>query len=122
MGECVRCGACDLPGLLKIRDRFGIRCLLVSGGRQALAAVKSSNVGGVIAVACEPELIAGIRAAFPKPVMAIPNLRPEGPCRNTRVDIENLERTLCDLIGGIQSGASYLSDRTLDEQPAIKPL
>lgn len=101
LNSCARCGACDLTGLLALRDRYQLRCLLASGGRQALQAVKAPEVRGVIAVACEPELFAGIRAAFPKPVLGIPNLRPEGPCKNTRVNLPQLEATLKTLVWSV---------------------
>ena len=98
VSACERCGACDLTGLLAMRDRYHLHCLLASGGRQALQEVRKPEVRGVIAVACESELVAGIRAAFPKPVFGIPNLRPEGPCKNTRIDLPKLDAMLKTLV------------------------
>lgn len=51
-----------------------------------MAFVRRPEVKAVVAVACEKELVQGIRAAFPKPVLAIPNQTPEGSCVNTIVD------------------------------------
>lgn len=92
--NCARCGRCDLAGILDLRERYGVRCVLAAGGRQALRAAKDGAVRGIVAVACEPELLDGIRAVFPIPARAVPNLRPEGPCRNTRVDLNGLEQAL----------------------------
>jgi len=87
LDECRRCGKCSLADLVKARDDYGVLCCVVGGGRQALARLKQSDVKAVVAVACGKELVAGIWAAFPKPVMAVPNLTPEGPCRNTLADL-----------------------------------
>ena len=87
LGECRRCGKCSLADLVKARDDYGVLCCVVGGGRQALARLKEPGIKAVVAVACGKELVAGIRAAFPKPVLAVPNLTPEGPCKNTLADI-----------------------------------
>ena len=87
LDECRRCGQCSLAGLLKIRDDYRVVSCVVGGGRQALANTKRPDVKAVVAVACERELVQGILAAFPKPVLAVPNLTPEGFCHNTLADI-----------------------------------
>lgn len=87
LDECRRCGKCSLAELVKARDDYGVLCCVVGGGRQALARLKAPGVKAVVAVACGKELVAGIWAAFPKPVLAVPNLTPDGPCRNTQADI-----------------------------------
>jgi hypothetical protein len=53
--------------------------------------VKQDCVDAVVAVACEKELREGMRATFPKPVLGIINLRPNGPCRDTDVDVAQVE-------------------------------
>ena len=47
-GNCARCGACNIAGLLELRDAFGLRCLVAGGGRQALGMVKDRKVRGVM--------------------------------------------------------------------------
>jgi len=96
--QCAHCGQCNVTEILKIRDKYGIQCSIASGGRQAIAMVRDSSVRTVVAVACEKELSDGILAAFPKPVVAIPNERPEGPCKNTRVNMESAEKAIQALI------------------------
>ncbi len=96
--QCRRCGHCDIAGLLAIRDRYGIRCQLAGGGRQALGFLRDPAVKAVVAVACEPELVAGIWAAFPTPVLAVPNTRPNGPCQDTRVVVEAVESAVASLL------------------------
>jgi hypothetical protein len=45
-------------------------------------------------VACERDLTSGIQDTHPLPVYGILNERPEGPCRNTLVDLTTLEKAL----------------------------
>jgi uncharacterized protein len=98
--QCRRCGQCDLAALLKLRDEFGLLCSLASGGRQALAYVRRADVKAVVAVACEKELLDGIRAAFPKPVLAVPNKTPHGPCHDTVVDLQGVREALGEMLAG----------------------
>jgi len=94
LDQCARCGQCNVGDLLRLRDTYGVQCSLASGGRQAIGLVRRADVHAVVAVACEKELVDGIRAAFPKPVLALPNLRPNGPCKDTGVDAAELEAVL----------------------------
>ena len=43
-----------------------------------------------MAIACEKELAGGIKAVFPKKVLAVHNTRPHGPCKDCGVDIKNV--------------------------------
>ena len=97
--RCNRCGQCNVADMLQLRDEFGIRCHLVSGGREAIAVVRDPAVKAVVAVACEKELADGIRAVHPKQVIAIPNERPNGPCKNTRVNAAAVRAAICELLG-----------------------
>ncbi len=91
---CARCGKCDIAGILKLRDCYNIKCFLAGGGRQAISRVRQKDVMAVVAVACKRELADGIRACFPKPVLAVSNERPCGPCRDTVVDVSRVEAGL----------------------------
>jgi hypothetical protein len=95
---CLRCGKCAIGSLLALRDELGIRLCVAGGGRQALASVRGAEIKGVVAVACEPELLAGIRAAFPKPVLAVSNRRPHGPCRDTGVDLAAVRAAIAEML------------------------
>ena len=88
INDCKACGQCNVTDLLAIRDEFGIGCSLAAGGREALAFVGGKKVKAVVAVACEKELLQGILAVFPKPVLAVLNIQTDDPCRNTRLDPE----------------------------------
>ncbi len=99
INQCRRCGQCDIAGLLAIRDRYGILLDLAGGGRQALSFLRDPAVKAVVAVACEQELADGIRAAFPKPVLGVPNTRPNGACKDTRVALDAVEAAVTSLLG-----------------------
>jgi hypothetical protein len=86
LGECLRCGQCSVGELAGVREMTGVTGCMVGGGRQALQRAKEPGIKAVVAVACERELKHGILAAWPKPVLAVTNITPEGPCRNTLAD------------------------------------
>ncbi len=96
--QCAHCGKCNIHELIALRDELGVQCHLVGGGREAVARTKQPEVKIILAVACEKELASGIVAAFPKAVFAVPNTRPEGPCKNTRVDVDRVRQELENLI------------------------
>ena len=98
LAECRRCGQCSVGALAGIREGLGVVACVAGGGRQALACVRNPEVKVVVAVACERELVQGIVAAFPKPVVAIPNATPEGSCVNTMVDPEKVANAIARLI------------------------
>lgn len=52
----------------------------------------------MVAIACGRELRAGILKAFPKPVYAIRNRQPNGPCRDTDVAVAEVERVITSLL------------------------
>ena len=89
--ECARCGLCPVKGLLELRDRYGFMLKVAGGGRQALTFVKDPAVSAVVAVACEKELVDGILASFPKPVLGVVNTRPKGACAETQVELSLVE-------------------------------
>jgi hypothetical protein len=67
---------------------------VVAGGEKAKEIVVNLSPSGVIAVACESELVKGLQAISRIPVIAVPNRRPKGPCRDTVIDLEEFERIL----------------------------
>ena len=99
LDECRRCGQCSVGALAGLRDDLGVVACVAGGGRQALAHVRRPEVKAVVAVACEKELSQGIRAAFPKPVLAVPNQTPEGSCVNTIVDPIAVSNAIASLTG-----------------------
>ncbi|MCQ4574307.1 MAG: DUF116 domain-containing protein [Candidatus Brocadiales bacterium] len=94
LAECKRCGKCKVMDLIALSDKYGVHLAVATGGRAALQRVKSDEIRGVIAIACEKELRIGLMAAFPKAIVSVPNLRPHGYCKDTDVTMEDVERSV----------------------------
>ena len=59
----------------------------------------------IVAVACELDLTAGIQDTYPIPVIGILNERPNGPCINTKADLEKVRRGILDFVEGAEPSA-----------------
>ena len=96
--HCRRCGACPLGGLLTLRDKYGVKLAVATGGSVARLIVVENKPRLIIAVACERDLSSGIQDTYPLPVYGVLNERPEGPCKNTKVSLEFLEKVLLQFL------------------------
>ena len=94
LNECKRCGKCKVKNLIDLSEKYGVSIAVASGGRLALERVKAKEVQGVVAIACEKELRIGIMASIPKAVIAVPNLRPNGYCKDTDVFLDEVEKAV----------------------------
>ena len=47
-----------------------------------------------MAIACERDLTGGIQDVYPLPAVGVLNIRPNGPCFNTHVDIEKVREEI----------------------------
>jgi hypothetical protein len=91
VNNCVRCGKCPVSKLLEMGEKYGLFIEVVNGGTLARRRVASFKPDGIIAVACERDLTAGILDVYPVPVYGVINDRPNGPCVNTCVDMSLVE-------------------------------
>jgi uncharacterized protein len=74
---------------------YGLEFFIVGGGEAAKAKIKEMNPRAIIGVACERDLINGIKEVSSDiPVYAIPNKRPQGPCKETSIDASVLEKAI----------------------------
>jgi hypothetical protein len=90
---------CLAPNVRKQIQALGERykCLVhvVPGGELARKLIRDHNPSRIIAVACERDLVSGIQDVAPIiPTFAVPNCRPEGPCKNTLVDMDRMEEAM----------------------------
>jgi hypothetical protein len=92
--KCARCGRCDIGDLAALAKERGVTLAVATGGTLARKLLMEKRPRLVIAVACERDLTSGIRDAYPLPVIGVFNTRPEGPCFNTRIDIEAVRHAL----------------------------
>jgi hypothetical protein len=108
--NCQACGKCCVPELIEISDRYNVEMEVVAGGTAARRAIYDHKPLFAIAVACERDMISGIRESIPLPLVGILNERPNGPCRNTKVDVKRVEETLAKLLDGeVEAGQSKTS-------------
>ena len=76
-------------------NEYEMSIVTAGGGEEARKAIGQYRPTLILAVACERDLLSGIRDVAERvPVLAIPNKRPEGPCKNTCLQIERLEEIL----------------------------
>jgi hypothetical protein len=73
----------------------GVETVIAAGGEQARQRIREKRPSVVIGVACERDLLSGIRDVRHRlAVLGITNTRPDGPCRNTLINISELEAAL----------------------------
>jgi len=94
INNCRRCGKCTVADLLEIRDKYGVRVGVATGGTLARKYVKEYRPRAIVAVACERDLASGIQDCSPIPVLGVLNERPFGPCFNTRVSIPRVAKAI----------------------------
>ncbi|MFI3272657.1 MAG: DUF116 domain-containing protein [Pseudomonadota bacterium] len=91
---CQRCGKCPLAGLLVLRDQYGVKLAVATGGTIARRIVVKERPKLILAVACERDLASGIQDTDPIFVYGVLNDRPNGPCMDTTVSLERMEAAL----------------------------
>ncbi len=96
--KCVRCGKCDISGLLGLAQKYGIEMAVATGGTLARKLIVEKRPKLIVAVACERDLTSGIRDAYPLPVVGILNKRPNGPCFNTHILLPEVEQALQEYV------------------------
>lgn len=93
-GNCRHCGGCDISPLLALCRRMGVGLAVVTGGTLARKVIKEKRPKAIVAIACERDLSSGIMDVRPLPTLGVGNQRPEGPCKNTRVVIDEVEEAI----------------------------
>jgi hypothetical protein len=77
-----------------------LKIAVATGGTLARRIVLENRPDAIVAVACELDLTAGIQDTYPIPVIGILNERPNGPCINTKADLEKVRRAITDFVEG----------------------
>ena len=84
----------------RISGEKDFKIVTATGGEEARKAIRQYQPSFILAIACERDLISGIRDIAEKiPVLALPNRRPEGPCKNTHTQIGDVEEALRFIAG-----------------------
>jgi len=92
--NCKRCGGCDIGALVTLADEMGFHFFVATGGTLARQVVYKSRPKVVLAIACERDLMSGIQDVYPLPAVGVLNIRPNGPCYNTHVDMDEVRRQI----------------------------
>lgn len=98
--NCKQCGLCTVGELLKIKREVGVNLVVATGGTLARKAIMEKRPKGIVAVACERDLTSGIQDVKKIPVIGVLNMRPNGPCYNTSVDLEKVKEAINFFLGG----------------------
>ena len=86
--------------ILQLAEQTHCETSTVGGGTAARKVIERAKPTGIVAIACERDLVSGIREVAPRiPVIGIPNKRPEGPCKNTEVEVGEVEEAIRSLQG-----------------------
>ncbi len=99
INNCRRCGKCQVSDLLTMRDQYGIRVGVATGGTLARKLVKEYRPKAIVAIACERDLASGIQDCSPIPVLGVLNDRPFGPCFNTSVFTPGVTKAIEFFVG-----------------------
>lgn len=85
---------------MSVSERYGVPLFVASRGRYAREMIASRRPRGVVAVACERDLVSGIHdVASRLPVLGTTIQLPDGPCRNTTLQVDDLERQVRSMLG-----------------------
>lgn len=83
----------------EITKKYSCRVFTATGGSSARQMVKKIRPDAIIGVACERDLVAGMSdSPAIIPIIAITNARPHGPCKDTVIDVDELERAIKFLV------------------------
>jgi hypothetical protein len=100
--NCKRCGKCEIKDLVELSEQYQVKIAVATGGTLARRIIVENRPEAIVAVACELDLTSGIQDTYPIPVIGILNERPNGPCINTKVDIQKVKNAVLDFLGNFQ--------------------
>ncbi|MFC1489978.1 DUF116 domain-containing protein [Candidatus Latescibacterota bacterium] len=96
-----RCLRADIKKQVKeLGSRADVGVFSATGGGQARKIIIKERPTAVIGIACERDLVSGIHdVAVKMPTIGITNKRPEGPCKNTTIDLEEIKNAIKTFTG-----------------------
>lgn len=81
-----------LDGVLDIARRYDVAAFVATRGQLARRVIRERRPKAVVAVACERDLLSGIRDCAGKvPVLGLTMTLPNGPCRDAAIDLSKME-------------------------------
>lgn len=98
ISKCAECGRCNVGDLCQLARKYDLKVAVATGGTLARKIIIENNPKFIIAVACQRDLVDGLQEVFPIPVYGVLNERPCGPCVNTRVDVDLIEKAIKSIL------------------------
>lgn len=98
IGNCRKCGKCCIGDIAAFAEEIGVEATVVTGGTAARKELAEKQPKLVLAIACERDLSGGIADASKIPVIGLINKRPNGPCVNTTIDVNELKQKIHSVI------------------------
>ncbi len=91
---CAGCGLCNIGDLVKLKEKTKVNIFVATGGTLARKIILDNKPKAVIAVACERDLTSGVQDVKGIPVLGVFNKRFNGPCIDTTIDIDEVEKAI----------------------------
>ena len=89
-----------LDGVLEIAGRYEVPVFVATRGQLARRVIKERRPRAVVAVACERDMMTGLRDVAGKlPVLGLTMQLPNGPCRDAAIDLNQMETWVRGWIG-----------------------
>ena len=99
--NCANCGRCAIGPLRELTRKRGMVMRVAIRSMFAPMFVRRGKPEAVLAVACQEELLAGLLRVHPVPCYCVLNARPEGPCKNTKVDLKTVEAAVKSFVNHV---------------------
>jgi len=96
-----RCLSKDaMRGAMEVSGRYGVPLFVAARGMYARKMIRERRPKRIVAVACERDLMSGVHDVASKlPVLGTTLTLPDGPCKNTEVDLSGLEEHIRSFLG-----------------------
>ena len=89
-----------LDGVLAVAGRYDVPVFVATRGQLARRVIRERRPRAVVAVACERDMMTGLRDVAGKlPVLGLTMRLPNGPCRDAMLDLDVMERWVKGWVG-----------------------
>jgi len=89
-----------LDGVLGIAGRYDVPVFVATRGQLARRVIRERRPRAVVAVACERDMMTGLRDVAGKlPVLGLTMRLPQGPCRDAELDLAMMDTWVKGLVG-----------------------
>ncbi|MFO7609584.1 MAG: DUF116 domain-containing protein [Candidatus Krumholzibacteriia bacterium] len=119
---CRECADCQLGGVARLCDRYGVRALVAFRSHVAFAMARAERPDLIIATACHDRLIKALRSVPEFPALLAPLAGMERMCVNAGIDLAWFEAQLAAVTAAVpeatQPDAAPAASRVADTAAA----